>query len=124
MAARDEGTWTGRESILWQTCEYVAAMVEGRAPVPPHEILTTFAPQGGPHDRLLAQGPFELLVFRALGDGSYARSGGIFLATGPIGIAATAGWPSRGRPGTADGGVRRRRRRSSAGSSTTPGRSL
>lgn len=91
MGRRGGAAWTDRESILWQTCSYVAALVEGREPAPPSEIMTTFVPQGGPADMLLAQGPHERLSFRALGDGTYTHDSGYFFATGPAGLAASAG---------------------------------
>lgn len=85
------GTWTERDSILWQTCAWVAAAVGGQEVVPRGTVLTNFAPQGGPDDVLLCAGPFERLTFRALGNGTYDHNGGFFFATGRLGIAVSAG---------------------------------
>src|SRR5690606_32039467 len=69
----------------------VAAAATGREVLPLQPVLTNFAPQGGPHDVLLCGGPYELLTFRPLGDGSYQHNGGFFFATGGVGLALTAG---------------------------------
>lgn len=90
-AGAPEPGWSERDSVLYETCRYVAALVAGQAPVPRAPIATTFVPQGGPGDTLLAQGPYEMLEFRAVGDGSYVHDSSFFFATGAVGLAATAG---------------------------------
>ena len=82
--------WSARDSALWFTCSYVEATAEGRAVAPPSPVLTTFAPQGGADDVLLAQGPYDRFEFVAAGDGSYVQDTGFFMATGAVGLAATA----------------------------------
>lgn len=111
--AREGLAWTERDEVLWQTCAYVAATVAGRQIAPREPMATTFAPQGGAQDVLLCTGPYERLAFRAVGDGSYTSSGGLFLGTGKIGLTLTAGV-------LVARGLRNRSRRAAAERATVP----
>lgn len=57
--------------------------VRGSTPVP-------FRLSFGADEKMLVSGGFQRCTFRAVGDGSYSHSSGMFLATGRGGLAATA----------------------------------
>ncbi|OKL54693.1 hypothetical protein BSZ39_02595 [Bowdeniella nasicola] len=55
-------------------------------------VRVPFAMQGDPAtERIIAMSSYELRAFVATSDGSYAKSRGLFLGTGKIGLALTAG---------------------------------
>lgn len=82
-------TWSPHDSALWYTCEIAADLAAG-SPVLPRLNVSAPFPPAPPDQQFWATGPFQLLDYRALGDGSYLHNGSFFLATGPIGIAASA----------------------------------
>ncbi|WP_345216788.1 hypothetical protein [Georgenia halophila] len=56
---------------------------------PPLELAVSFRPTFSTDEIMMAAGPFDLFNFQPVGNGSYQRGGGLFLGTGPIGLAAT-----------------------------------
>ena len=92
LVAGDTGRpWTDADSALWHTARLLAA-VEAGAPsgvVPDQGIRTPFPLQDG--EQALAQGTYALDSLRAIGDGSYQRTGAFAFGTGVIGLAVTAG---------------------------------
>ncbi|WNB85526.1 hypothetical protein [Cellulomonas sp. ATA003] len=85
-----EPAYSEHDAAVWHTRSMLHALWEGRVDRLPH-VPTTFLPQLGPDERVVARGGFELLTFRPLGDGALQPgSGGFFFATGRGGLAATA----------------------------------
>lgn len=81
--------YSDHDAAIWHTRAILRHLREGRPHALP-QVATAFPPQLGPDERVLAVGRFELLTFRAVGDGSYQHDGGFFFATGLGGLAATA----------------------------------
>ncbi|QNE36463.1 hypothetical protein [Leifsonia shinshuensis] len=84
--------WTDADSALWHTARLLAAVeqaaIAGGA-VADQGIRTLFPLQDG--EVALAQGTYTLDSMRAIGDGSYQRTGAFAFGTGVIGLAVTAG---------------------------------
>lgn len=78
------------DAALWRTLEINELIDSGGltqvAPIP-----VTFASQIGADERFLGAGPFELLEFAAVGDGSYTHDSSFFFASGAMGLALTGG---------------------------------
>ncbi len=91
MANKSEAVsvWSAHDTALWHTCEIAVDLAAGRAPQALPEVLAPFPPPPG--DRSFwASGVFELLDWRAVGDGTYMQNNGFFFASGPLGLALTA----------------------------------
>ena len=82
--------WNRHDSAIWHTCDISTSALAGTLNERPL-LSSPFPPQIAVDEQLLAQGPFELLTFHAVGNGSYRRDGGTFFATGRGGLAITAG---------------------------------
>ena len=76
------------DEALRDSREIVAAVRAGRIGTLPR-WGSPFPTSLGPEEHLLAGGRARRLAYRPGGDGSYRTSSGLFLATGPWGIAAT-----------------------------------
>jgi len=81
--------YTPHDAAIWHTRAMLQALGDGRVEGLP-QVPTTFPPQLGPGERVVASGRFELLTFRPLGNGTYDHQGGFFFATGRGGLAASA----------------------------------
>ncbi|MFD1718852.1 hypothetical protein [Georgenia deserti] len=81
--------WTEADAARLAACRAHVELRKQQPLTPPLEVSVTFRPVFGPDELMLAAGPFELLNFQAVGDGSYRRGGAFFLGTGPVGLAAT-----------------------------------
>ncbi|MFC7403595.1 hypothetical protein [Georgenia alba] len=81
--------WTTADSARLAACRAHVELRTGRPLTPPLDLAVTFRPAFGPDEVMMAAGRFELLNFQAVGDGSYRRGGGLFLGTGPVGLAIT-----------------------------------
>lgn len=79
--------WTDADSALWHTARILDA-VEGGV-VPDQGMRTLFPLHDG--EVALAQGTYTLDSMRALGDGSYQRTGSFAFGFGVVGLAVTAG---------------------------------
>lgn len=83
-------SWTEHDRAIWHTCDIAAAAVTGRLGERP-DVLAPFPPRWAVGEQMLANGSFELLAHRPLGDGSYSHDSGFLLATGRGGLALMAG---------------------------------
>ena len=91
MGRRNTRTWGPYDTALWHTCAVLAAVRTGRPDELP-EIGAPFAMQlGGADEQIFGTAAMVLSTFDSPGDGTYYRSGGLFMATGKGGIALTAG---------------------------------
>lgn len=79
--------WTDADSALWHTARLLATVESGV--VPDEGIRTLFPLHDG--EVAIAQGTYTLDSMRAVGDGSYQRSGSFVFGTGALGLALTAG---------------------------------
>lgn len=86
---REVDGYTQHDAAIWHTRGIVAAVHAGRQAMLPR-VATTFPPTLGHDEVVVASGPVDVLVWRALGNGSYSHQGGFFFATGAAGLAATA----------------------------------
>lgn len=105
-------SWSHHDTAVWHACDIANALIAGRIHDRP-VVATPFRPHLGPRhphpdnqERVLAQGGFELLTHRPVGDGSYVHDGGFFLAAGRGGLGLSAGVLA----GRAIGNARRRAR--------------
>ncbi|WP_298458746.1 hypothetical protein [uncultured Cellulomonas sp.] len=90
----DDGPqYSDHDAAIWHTRAMLQSLADGRPETLPH-VPTTFPPGLGAVDggeRVLARGPFQLLTFRPIGDGTVQSGGrGFFFAAGRGGLAATA----------------------------------
>lgn len=79
--------WTDADSALWHTARILDSVAGGV--VPDQGIRTLFPLHPG--EVALAQGTYTLDSMRALGDGSYQRTGSYAFGFGVVGLAVTAG---------------------------------
>jgi hypothetical protein len=66
--------WTDRDSALWHTCEIAVDLAAGTVPDPRLLVVATFPARLASDERFWAEGPFELLEERAIGDGRYVQN--------------------------------------------------
>ena len=78
-------TWTQHDTALWHTLDILAMSLTGTLGQRP-AVPTSFAPAWGPAETILAQGPYELMLFTAADGGSFLIGG-----TGGLGLALLAG---------------------------------
>lgn len=78
------------DTALWHTLRINLELDREQTPGPVTHYGATYT--GDPDERILARGPFQLLDFRSLGDGSYLHNNGFFFATGGAGAAATVAY--------------------------------
>lgn len=97
--------WSNHDSALWWACQVAHDLGRGRSTEHFPAVASPFAPEP-PDTTYLATGPYELLDYRAVGDGSWTRNGGFFFATGGLGLALTAA----SAVARSTGNARRRRR--------------
>ncbi len=81
--------WGPHDDALWYTCEIAADLVAGRPPRRVPDVLASFPPPP-PDSQYWASGQFQLLEYRAVGDGSYIQEEGFFFAGGPVSLAVSA----------------------------------
>lgn len=91
IAGGGDRPWTDADSALWHTARLLAAVEsgEGTGAVADQGIRTLFPLEDG--EVALAQGTYTLDSLRAIGDGSYQRTGSFAFGIGVIGLAVTAG---------------------------------
>lgn len=77
-----------RAGALQYTRHIVHDLLRGVVPTVSSDIIASF-PVPAPDAQFWARGPFEVMDFRAPGDGRYVRNDGFFFATGAGGLAAT-----------------------------------
>jgi hypothetical protein len=87
VTGSDGRPWTDADSALWHTARILAAVESGV--VPDEGIRTLFPLHEG--EVALAQGTYTVDAMRAIGDGSYQRTGSFAFGTGVLGLALTAG---------------------------------
>ncbi|MDP9905964.1 MULTISPECIES: hypothetical protein [Arthrobacter] len=84
--------WTARDEALWTTAELAVLTMRGQLGQRQHLPVPFALRLGGPEERIVAHGGFQLLSWHAPGDGSYAHSHGMMVATGRGGLAMMAGF--------------------------------
>jgi hypothetical protein len=84
-----ETPWTSHDSSLWFASEIAVGLMGVGPPRFAPQVTTPFPPLS-PDSAYLASGGYELLEFRAPGDGTWMRDRGFFFATGGLGLALTA----------------------------------
>lgn len=113
MGRRDPApSWSTHDQAVWHTCDIASAVLAGTADQRP-VLASPFPPHLALDERLLAQGDFDLLTFRPVGDGSYVDDRGTFFSTSRGGLALTAGIAATRAAGN-------RRRRAAAVADSVP----
>jgi hypothetical protein len=79
--------WTDADSALWHTVRILFAVDSGQLP---DEGIATLFPLH-PGERPLAQAGYQLDAMRAIGDGSYQRTGSFAFGTGALGLGLAVG---------------------------------
>ncbi len=83
--------WTSRDEILLYSCRIADTIRSGGDVSVIPEVLAPFPPPLSPLERLWAAGPFTLLDFRTLGDGSWQTNSFLVGGTGKVGMGLLAG---------------------------------
>ncbi len=84
-------SWTSRDEILLYRCRIADTIRSGSDLRAIPEVLAPFPPPFNCHERLWAAGPFTLLDFRTMGDGSWGTNSFIVGGTGKVGMGRLAG---------------------------------
>lgn len=87
--AADDGEYTRHDAAIWHTRQIVASVLAGRRESLPR-VATSFAPQLGAGEVVVASGPVEVFDWKPLGDGTYQQAGGLYLGS-PTAVAAFVG---------------------------------
>ncbi len=112
MAQQQPGAPTEHNVALWFT-ECIVETLRARRFDELQPVASPFPPALGAGEVMLAEGPFELSTFRAVGDGSYVQRSAAVLPIGGGGLGLAAG-------ALVAQGVVNRRRRAAAAAAATP----
>lgn len=83
--------WMHRDAILLYTCQLADAVGARDDLSQAPEILAPFPPPLAGDERLLVSGPFRLLNYQALGDGSWQSGSFVLAGRGAVGMGLLAG---------------------------------
>ncbi|WNM25017.1 hypothetical protein [Demequina capsici] len=85
-----EGAWTWWDEAALYSAHVVAQVMSGRGDEVPQGEVASFPPRIAAGERFLTQGWYRLREWTAPGNGTYAQTSGVMLATGAVGVAASA----------------------------------
>lgn len=82
LPSQNADAWTPRDEALVRTLSAVQAVLNNNLSSGPRVLVPFALRSGHPEEHTVADSPYRLWVWQAVGDGSYIRDQSIFFATG------------------------------------------